>query len=227
MCFSRLVLPTAWILLPCSWALNRPPAVAAEDFAAITSSSQLTRLELAYRVGHSHSADLFQAQRQLPNLQFLSLGISWLAELESMHRMVTCCPNLRQLIINSYGATEDGDDVAGIDPSFWEEGFACLTGLSALTKLGLLSIDVSMQPEVFAAIATLTALSELSCDYLDATELGSMMQLTTLRQLTQLTVDAIQCGHPLGDDHDQRIAIRCHNQVRRAEAGPCAGTTVH
>jgi hypothetical protein len=187
----------------------------------------LTHIDLAYRAGRDHSVDLFQAQRQLSNLQFLSLGISWLAELESMERMVTCCPNLRHLKIDSYGATEDGEDVAGIDPSFWEEGFASLTGLTALTKLGLLSIDVSMQPEVFAALAALTGLRELSCTFLDATELGSMMQLTTLRQLTKLTVDAVQCGHPLGDDHEHRIEFRVQNKVWHAEAGPCADTTVY
>lgn len=214
---SRLPLPIAPTLLLCRWSLTHPPAVTVEDFSALTSSQQLTRIDLAYRVAPNHSAGVFQGQRQLSNLHFLSLGISWVADLEAMERMVTCCPNLRRLKIDSYGATEDGDDVAGIDPSFWEEGFASLTRLSALTKLALLSIDVSMQPEVFAAIAGLTGLRELTCEYLDATELGSMMQLTTLRQLTKFTVDALQLGHPLGDDHERRLELCVQNKVRHIE----------
>jgi hypothetical protein len=72
-----------------------PPADTPEDVAALTSSQQLTHLDLAH-FEPDLVVSLFPEQRQLLKLQSLFLKIVWLEDHSVLDRVITCCPNSDQ-----------------------------------------------------------------------------------------------------------------------------------
>lgn len=176
------------------------------DYAAITASPQLTHLDLSYcSFDPEHAKDVFSDNLRLPKLLSLRLTVSWLLETETIQRVVDCCPGLAALRIESSG----GGDVAEVQPEQWAARLGCLAGLSALTRLSMTVMDISLTTEVYRAIGTLTGLQELSFDYMDANHLGPAVQLTSCRQLTNLSFGV----ETMTQHDDEQFGINATNKV--------------
>lgn len=211
------------VLLPvpvaCSFCEDEDsaPAVTPADYAALTSSQQLTHLDLTHDPGPEHAAVLFPAQHQLPKLQSLALGIQWLEDAEVLGRIITCCPNLQALKVNSYG----GADVSDIDSAVWAASSSRLTALSELTTLQLMMLEVSVGADVGAALAALTGLRELSNDTMNSEDVPALQQLTACQQLTMLYVESMSFGESPSPADDGVLIV---NQVRAVLASSARPT---
>jgi hypothetical protein len=204
----------------CSFSEDSPPAVSPADFAALTSSQQLTHLDLRAELEPEQALYVFPDQLRLPKLQSLHLSIYWLMEPDIMAQVVACCPNLQALRVDSYG----GGDVAEIQSFVWAASCCCLAALSELTSLQLCLIDVSVGADVGAALAALTDLRELSIEAFDSREVGVLLQLTACRQLTLLHIDTLNIDDPPAEADDGGVLIA--NQVRKASSSMISTTNL-
>lgn len=188
-----------------------PAATAPEDFAAITASAQLTKLELSNSLLEPDDARaVFPEGRHLNKLQHLHLWISWLEDAVAMSSMVRCCQNLQELKIFSGGGHEDPEAAA-----VWRAGLAPLTGLTRLTYLNMFALEVDIAPETWATIAALSTLRELEMEQLNTSDMDGLMQLTALRQLTGLQLN-MRCWH----QHEDSVEV---NIVVQNKVGPDGG----
>jgi hypothetical protein len=154
-----------------------PPAVA---YSALTASSKLRFINISMWVLPAGAwQHMFPAGRQLPHLTSLDIsgvkepGGGSAAAAPEGSRLVSCCPGLQSLNIQGLRCT------AGT--------LAPLQGLSALHKLcmGTNHGDVQGLQEV----VQLTGLRELFVWAPNSEDVGLLMQLTQLKQLTGLVYD--------------------------------------
>jgi hypothetical protein len=174
------------------------------DYAALTASPQLTHLGMSDAVTLQHAVDVFPDGLRLPKLASLTIFIDWLQDPDTIQRVVDCCPGLAELRVESRG----GQEVAGMHPTDWAARLGCLTGLSALTLLSMVTMDVRMTTEVYRSIAALTGLRDIYLDGMEPTHLGPAVQLTSCRQLTKLEICVMSSAQ---DDEFGAIAT---NKVR-------------
>lgn len=194
---------------------EQPPAVTAADYSAITSQ-HLTHLDLSgptaewSSLGPEFCYRLFSAQRQLPNLQSLSLGAVWFCSSFTVQHIVRCCPNLRELAVKS--TFPGGPIVAATEPDEWAESVSCLTALRGLTQLRMEVDDVDTS-KMWPELASLTGLRSLSMNAVQALQLGDIMKLTACRQLTSLFIETV---HELQDmpGFNAMSLIHVDNKVR-------------
>jgi hypothetical protein len=180
------------------------------DYEALTASPQLTHLGLADAVTLQHAVDVFPDGLGLPKLASLLVYIDWLQDVDTVQRVVDCCPGLEKLRVESRG----GQQVAGMHPTDWADRLGCLTGLSALTLLSMVTMDVRMTTEVYRSIAALTGLRDVYLDSMDPTYLGPAVQLTSCRQLTKLEI----CGTSSAQE-DAEFGVIATNKVWLLLAG--------
>lgn len=176
-----------------------------EDYAAVIASQHLTYLDIMRFAGPAQAYNIFPADRRLPSLQSLKLDVLWLEDAEVTYRVIICCPGLQKLEVFSGGE----HDIADVASGRWAASLKSLTGLSHLTSLHMLTIDVTMSREVYKAIASLTGLRELCLEALVASELWAAVQLTACQQLTHL-----QFGVSVADSEGD-LSVYATNKVRR------------
>lgn len=200
---------------------NNPPAVQPEDFAAITSSPQLTHLHIGHGSVDPDDQQGFAlchtdnggGDQVLPGMRALHLPAAWLLCPKDMDRTARCCPNLEQLSLASSGFAAVSSD------SNYADSFRHFSEVSSLTRLDISAEDLELTVRVWDAIASLTTLQHLFVDAIVADDVGGVMQLTSCRQLTELTMRALQMGHP-DPAHDGYMIIKAMNEVRLGAAIP-------
>ena len=154
-----------------------PPAAA---FSALTASSKLQFLSVPHCMLPAGVWEhLFPAGRQLPYLQSLDIRcVSQLggsdATAPEASRLVSCCPSLQKLDMDMLQCNA--------------EPLTPLQGLSGLHTLHL-GVSGPTAAEGLAAVCQLTGLRALSMRIQDVAEGPALLQLTQLRQLTELQVD--------------------------------------
>ena len=166
-----------------------PPATA---LAALTASSKLQSLSISHCTLPAGTwQHLFPAGRQLPFLQ--SLNISRVSQLggsdataPEASRLVSCCPSLQDLNMDELQCSA--------------EPLTPLQGLSGLHTLHLL-VSGPTAAEGLAAVCQLTGLKALSMCIQDVAEGLALLQLTQLRQLTELAVLRAADGDKLYRSH--------------------------
>lgn len=161
---------------------STPPLEFAEQWSAITASTQLTQLVLFGSgkpplplplLGVPHA---FAAGRRLPHLQILELSGSKCVDGDHLHSIVTCCPALKQLTLDGvmYGAA--AADVAAL---------ARLP--HSLTRLHIAG-DAFTDTVAVGALKQLSNLKSLSWVNSPSVSVAAVEQLTVLQQLTSLKV---------------------------------------
>jgi hypothetical protein len=193
-----------------------PPSGVAGYFALLPLSQHTTRLELSW--DHVGALDwarilrrgcgqhLFAAERQLPQLKQLVLGVppltwermgcvegyahrvSWVGNClgdDSLPGLVSCCPGLEQLCIA--GLVEPGVDMSP------------LLQLTALTELyvGGGVVDDNMAGSVLARLSSLQSLGVFVAKKF--TDCG-LLKLTSLKQLTRLVIAGCKISRKVSRD---------------------------
>jgi hypothetical protein len=154
--------------------VDDPPAAA---FSALTASSKLQHLDLRNcTLAPAVWQHVFPAGRQLPLL--LSLNISWIRQPPDNNAaagphgsfLVSCCPSLQCL------------DIWGLQYS--AELLGPLQGLSKLQSLHVQTDPGTDGWEPLELVCQLTGLRKLQADWVPD---WLLLQLTQLKQLTELT----------------------------------------
>lgn len=170
-----------------------PVALSAESYAAVATSQQLTKLDLPW-LEEGLVGQVFKVSRcpRLPKLQHLVGCMGWLSNTPGMRQVVNSCPNLQHLDLASMEVVAAEE----FDARVYEKGLKALERLSMLTELKLWCGQVDMDMGVWGALARLTGLRRLELGYVSIVQSIGLLQLTTCRQLTQLTGGMLQTVPP-------------------------------
>jgi hypothetical protein len=193
-----------------AWAPMQPlQGEAMQQYAALTASSQLTRLDLTYDehlLADGVAQYMFAEGKQLPHLKVLWFGLEDYdcSDLPlpigegDLARIAAACPALEQLWAEP-----------GIQPT---ADLAELALLTSLTQLRVAGWDLNAR-QLSAALLKMTQLVNLQVEYIDdfsTLELAALTQLTALRLLfVQMADDEVLLA-----DHPDPCTVSLHSRVR-------------
>lgn len=169
------------------------PVLSCADCGALTASSQLTFLDLgAWQLSQGLCTAVFREDLQLPRLQELHLGPSFLQTPAATAALASTAPNLTALTVSAASSTnfyEDADYEEYVVSGLCIEG---LEGLTALHKLELSDVRLT-NPSVWDTLAQISKLTSISVEQASIQCLPGILGLSVLEDLQQLSVNVAWC----------------------------------